>query len=553
LQLIFTKGEELMKVHKRDLIVIVTMMATAGILAWTRVPDDPVITNDGCSYALTAKSLVEGKGYTYLGKPNVLFPPAYPFLIAAVYTFDKNIESSATSAAMISWVLTVIPVYLIALLLFGENFVARILLMLTLVLSPEFNRNAGRVLSETTFILLFYTALFFFILFHMKTKKPKVIHNAIIGSIFALSFLARPEGFVVMAFAVLYLLLFKPEKFKIRLIHAGIIVLSFLIVASPYLFFLKKHTGSWQLSGRAGITLIGGEQLTHGRHILHYEKELYGLTPDGKDVYMYSGKAVPMAGYLLKNFSLIMSRLLLNFRDYIKVLWKMLFPMGILLILLFFLLPKLKALAKKDTEFILWMLTPSLTVLLFFVYDRYLLGYLPILYFIAVLGLMKAGEFIKKKINLKSAVVFCIQILLIIIFQFKVFDPYLAAGPERTGKMGNWNEVKELSLWMKDNIPNIREQKVVARKALIGFYSGAEFAPVPWVENEGELFDYMDKIGAGYLEVDSRYFYEMRPSIYYLIETDRQFERLRIVRIVEKGKHKAVLYRLLPKKNAGTD
>jgi hypothetical protein len=542
-----------MKFRKKDLIVIIAAMAIAGFLAVTRVPDDPVITNDGCSYALTAKNLAEGNGYTYLGRPNVLFPPAYPLLIAAVYAFDKNIESAAMSAAMISWVLTVIPVYLITLLLFGENFIARILLMLALVLSPEFNLNAGKVFSETTFILLFYTAMFFFILFHLKTKKTKTIHNVIIGSVFALSFLARPEGFVVMVFAVLYLLMFKPEKIKTRLIHAGIIVLSFFIVASPYLFFLKKHTGSWQLSGRAGITLIGGEQLTHGRHILHYEKELYGLTPDGKGVYMYSGKVVSMARYLLKNFGSIMSRLLLNFRDYITTLWKMLFPLGILLILLFFLLPKLKSPAKKETGFILWMLAPSLTVLLFFVYDRYLLGYLPILYFIAVLGLLKAGEFIREKMKLKAAVVIFIQILLIIIFQFKVFDPYLAAAPERKGKTGNWNEVKELSLWMKDNIPDIRKQKVVARKALVGFYSGAEFAPVPWVETEGELLDYMDRIGAGYLEVDSRYFYEMRPSIYYLIETDRQFERLRVVRIVEKGKHKAVLYRLLPKKSAGTN
>lgn len=536
-----------MKIRKRDLIVIAVAMLAAGILTWTRVPDDPVITNDGCSYALTAKSLAEGNGYTYLGKPNVLFPPVYPFIITAVYAFDKDIESAATTAAMIPWVLTVIPVYLIALLLFGENFIARILLMMTLVLSPEFNRNAGKVLSETTFILFFYIALFFFIWFHLKTKKIRFWQNIIIGAAFSLSFLARPEGFVVMVFAVLYLLLFKPEKFRTRMIHAATIVLIFFLVASPYLLFLKKHTGSWQLSGRAGITLIGGEQLTHGNHILHYEKELYGLTPDGKDVYMYSGKNVPMTGYFLNNFGSIMSRMLLNFRDYLKVMWRMLFPVGILLILLFLILPKMKSPLKRDTLFILWMLVPSLSVLLFFVYDRYLLGYLPILYFAAVLGLLKGGEFLKKKTKLKNTLIIAIQILIVIIFQFKVFAPYLESAPERRNKEGNWNEVKQLSLWMKDNIPDIKEQKVVARKALVGFYSGAEFVPVPWVENEGELFDFMDRIGAGYLEVDSRYFYEMRPSIYYLIETDRHFDRLEIVKIVEKGRNKAVLYRLLPK------
>ena len=521
-------------------------MIIAGTLAVTRIPKDPVITNDGCSYAQTAQNLAEGRGYTYLGKPNVLFPPAYPLLIAAVYAFDKNIESAAMTTSLISWVLLVIPAYLIALLLFKGNITARILFLGALVLSPELNQCAGKVFSETTFIFLLYTAIFFFILFFIKNKQAKMIHCIITGAVFSLSFLARPEGFVVMLFAAGYILLHRRENLKTRLIQTAALIIAFFIVASPYILFLKKHTGSWQLSGRAGITLIGGEQLTQRKHTLHYEKELYGLTPDGKDVYMYSGKAVPMTSYLFKNFGAIVSRIYLNFIDMITTLWKILFPIGILLIIAFILLPPLKEPTKKEIRFLFWMLLPALSVLFFFVYDRYLYAYLPILFILCVLGLLKTGIFLKKKTGIKPAVLLAVQIIIILLMQIIIFEPYIAASPEGKPKTGSWNEVKELSLWMKDNIPGIQHKKVVARKALVGFYSGAEFAPMPWVENESELMAYMNRIGAEYLVVDTRYFYEVRPTIYYLIETDRRFEQLEVVKITANKKHKAVLYRLLP-------
>lgn len=532
-------------IQKKDLIVIAIAMIVAGTLAATRIPKDPVITNDGCSYAQTAQNLAEGKGYTYLGKPNVLFPPAYPLTIAAVYAFDKDIESASMTASIISWMLLVIPVYLISLLLFKGNFAARILLMGALVLSPEFNLTAGKVFSETTFIFLLYTAVFFFFLFFIKGDKPKIIHAVIAGALFSFSYLARPEGFVIMLFAAAYLLFFGSGGFKTRLVQAAVLVAAFFIISSPYILFLKKHTGSWQLSGRAGITMIGGEQLTHGKHILHYEKELYGLTPDGKEVYMYAGKAVSMTSYLLNNFKTIIPRFIKNFIDMASSFWKMLFPVGILLIILFFILPPLKEPSKKEIGYLLWMLLPVLSVLFFFVYNRYLYAYLPIFYFLSVLGLLKTGEILKKKLRIKAGAVVAILASVIIIFHISVFEPYVAASGNGKPRTGSWNEVKELSLWMKDNIPDIGKQKVVSRKALVGFYSGAEFAPMPWVENESELIAYMERIGAEYLVVDTRYFYEVRPTIYYLIETDRKFERLELVKIVEKKNQKAVLYRLI--------
>lgn len=532
-------------IQKKDLIVIAIAMIVAGTLAATRIPKDPVITNDGCSYAQTAQNLAEGKGYTYLGKPNVLFPPAYPLMIAAVYAFDKDIESASMTASIISWMLLVIPVYLISLLLLKGNFAARILLMGALVLSPEFNLTAGKVFSETTFIFLLYTAVFFFFWFFIKGDKPKIIHAVIAGALFSFSYLARPEGFVIMLFAAAYLLFFGSGGFKTRLVQAAVLVAAFFIISSPYILFLKKHTGSWQLSGRAGITMIGGEQLTHGKHILHYEKELYGLTPDGKEVYMYAGKAVSMTSYLLNNFKTIIPRFFKNFVDMALSFWKMLFPVGILLIILFFILPPLKEPSKKETGYMLWMLLPVLSVLFFFVYNRYLYAYLPIFYFLSVLGLLKTGEILKKKLRIKAGAVVAILASVIIIFHISVFEPYVAASGNGKPRTGSWNEVKELSLWMKDNIPDIGKQKVVSRKALVGFYSGAEFAPMPWVGNESELIAYMERIGAEYLVVDTRYFYEVRPTIYYLIETDRKFERLELVKIVEKKNQKAVLYRLI--------
>ncbi len=204
-----------------------------------------------------------------------------------------------------------------------------------------------------------------------------------------------------------------------------VLLITFFAVSAPYLVFLKSVTGSFQLSGRAGITLIGGEHLTNKGHWLHYEKELYSLNAEGKQVFMYAGKPISMLKYTIDNFPSMIKRFFINLWSYTLSLFNTLFPVGLLLVAAYIFLRKPKYANIKEIWFLLIMMLPVFASMLFFLYDRYIFPYLPIIYLFCVFGLIKLGEVVKEKFNLKPSAVIIFQVILILLFQMSVFEPYL--------------------------------------------------------------------------------------------------------------------------------
>src|SRR5262245_56873643 len=67
----------------RALAGLVVLAVVLGSLPW-KVHPWYELTNDGALYLATARSLVEGQGYSYLGQPFRIRPPGFSCLIAPI-------------------------------------------------------------------------------------------------------------------------------------------------------------------------------------------------------------------------------------------------------------------------------------------------------------------------------------------------------------------------------------------------------------------------------------------------------------------------------------
>jgi len=513
-------------------------MLVAGFVSISQIPKDEFISNDGCSYAVTAKNLVGGKGYTYMGEPYVVFPPAYPLNIALFYIISGNIEKSGYYASSFAWMMSIIPLFLIVLILFRKRLIPTILTMLLLATNPQLNTLSRKVLAESTYMLFLFWSVFFVVYFLIEKKSSKISHYILIGVFLSLAYLARPEGFVFMLLLCGYIFYSNKKQLGKGLLLSLIVLISFFAVASPYVYYLQKHTGHLVLSGRVGITLVGGERIGEKDYDIHYEKQLYGITPDRTGVYMYRGMFFSMLDYLITNRADMLGRLSFNLKEYFITLCKILFPMGIIA-LLFTVFPK-GDYNKKVSFFILLLILPIFANAFFFLIERYLYQYLAFIYILCGLGLYKLGLLLKERLKLKIVIITSIQLALILLLNLPVFSYYVH--PVKP-KERSWNEHKEMGIWMKENIPDIDNKVVVSRKAFVPFYSGAIYKALPWVENRFELFHYLDNVKADYLIVDTRYFRFLRPRIEYLLDTSRHFEPIEPIKTIENKKHKVVLYK----------
>jgi len=526
------------KRYKIEILSCIALMLVAGFVSISQIPKDEFISNDGCSYAVTAKNLVGGKGYTYMGEPNVVFPPAYPLNIALFYIISGNIEKSGYYASSFAWMMSIIPLFLIVLILFRKRLIPTILTMLLLATNPQLNTLSRKVLAESTYMLFLFWSVFFVVYFLIEKKSSKISHYILIGVFLSLAYLARPEGFVFMLLLCGYIFYSNKKQLGKGLLLSLIVLISFFAVASPYVYYLQKHTGHLVLSGRVGITLVGGERIGEKDYDIHYEKQLYGITPDRTGVYMYRGMFFSMLDYLITNRADMLGRLSFNLKEYFITLCKILFPMGIIA-LLFTVFPK-GDYNKKVSFFILLLILPIFANAFFFLIERYLYQYLAFIYILCGLGLYKLGLLLKERLKLKIVIITSIQLALILLLNLPVFSYYVH--PVKP-KERSWNEHKEMGIWMKENIPDIDNKVVVSRKAFVPFYSGAIYKALPWVENRFELFHYLDNVKADYLIVDTRYFRFLRPRIEYLLDTSRHFEPIEPIKTIENKKHKVVLYK----------
>jgi 4-amino-4-deoxy-L-arabinose transferase-like glycosyltransferase len=222
--------------HQHGLRLIGLLAVAAGMLCIMAVRAD-LIFPDGLRYIDQAQRISQGAlGEGLFGS---IDHPGYPLVIAAVHAVlggegPLAWEAAAQAAAVLAGVLLVIPLYLMAIELFGPR--VAWLGCLLIYLAPMPCRVMADALSESTFLLFWtwgiWTAIRFLRAGSLGWLPP-------MAGLSAAAYLSRPEGLLLpaaMVFTLLLIPLFRATRLSWpRWVAAvGFLVVAPLSMIGPY-------------------------------------------------------------------------------------------------------------------------------------------------------------------------------------------------------------------------------------------------------------------------------------------------------------------------------
>ena len=226
--------------------------------AWARFSVtifQPIMFPDTTQYLSLAREIGSG---AILGKDFDLeqgfggsrkIPPLYSLLIAPFTWTGLDLELVGTVISLVLSVLTMIPLYWLAQLLFGRR--AAVIAGMLFVLHPFTLYYAGTVLTESTFAALYLTLI---LAVTLALDRPTLGRAAATGVLAALLTLTRDVGLVVLplvlaAVAVRFWLI---DRIGWRpIVRTGLVFLAaFILVSLPWLVHIRARTGHFGLTIR---------------------------------------------------------------------------------------------------------------------------------------------------------------------------------------------------------------------------------------------------------------------------------------------------------------
>ncbi|HEY6837882.1 MAG TPA: glycosyltransferase family 39 protein [Geobacteraceae bacterium] len=260
-------------------LAVLLPAALSLCMLWRR-PTAPGVTMDGVTYLQIARNVLGGKG---LGWQALWAAPLHSLLIAltSYLTGIRDLAVAAGIVAPVMGFLLVLAVYFLAAELFDRR-TAVVAACLT-ALFPQLLTISFSTEAEVTytFFLTFAVALF-----TRSVMRRSYVFALLAGVSFALAYLSRSEGFLVMLLVLAAAAV--PEGRQLlrgRTLRLSVVAfLVFVLTALPYLVFLKQHYGTWVVSPKASYVLIWMKsRIYHDNDKGEMgNEELWGLSPAGK-------------------------------------------------------------------------------------------------------------------------------------------------------------------------------------------------------------------------------------------------------------------------------
>jgi len=221
---------------------------------------EQVISPDGVQYVVLGRNLVAGNFHEGL---STYWSPLYPMLIGFCSLFFRDPEFAGRFVSVVAGSLLLIPTYKLIRTWYGER-VATIGAWLV-ALHPLLIYYSTVLLAESTYTLLFtcgvlagWSAL--------SSGRPR--SSLVAGISFGACYLLKPEAALFLLLLLTPILcqkFFKRDSsFKISARNALLICAGFMLLAAPYLFYLRAQTGAWTLSEKVAAHLWQGSRLAGG-------------------------------------------------------------------------------------------------------------------------------------------------------------------------------------------------------------------------------------------------------------------------------------------------
>jgi 4-amino-4-deoxy-L-arabinose transferase-like glycosyltransferase len=211
-----------------------------------------IISRDSTRYVALAKLWMAWKPFKALAHN---YHPLYPFLIAvAAKTAGVSLEHAALGLSLLASVLTV-PALVIFFLELGNRRIA-FLGVLFFCISPYFIRFSADILTEPVFLLFMAWGVAFIV--KSQGRNATRLYLLLAGLSIGLAYLTRPEGLVLLAVYSIWQVFFSGRRaFKKSLLNIIILCVGTILIASPYVIYLHRDSGTWLLTRKKRVgTLI---------------------------------------------------------------------------------------------------------------------------------------------------------------------------------------------------------------------------------------------------------------------------------------------------------
>lgn len=234
-----------------------------------------VLTPDGTDYIHSGVSLMSGKGFVGIeGKPQLHYSPGLPIAIGLVHKIVADSVLAGRIVAVSSSIASVLLSALLATRLFGRRTGVAVALILSAM--PIRIITSHQVLSEPLFMALVLAALWLWL---EEADSHKPWRAALIGLALGYAYLARAEG-LLCALVLAVIALFGKRFWNVPSRRSvAISALALVLVASPYVIYLRVHTGRWALSNKQAVR---SACIAHSRGL--WSPDICRLTSDNKNI-----------------------------------------------------------------------------------------------------------------------------------------------------------------------------------------------------------------------------------------------------------------------------
>jgi 4-amino-4-deoxy-L-arabinose transferase-like glycosyltransferase len=205
------------------------------------------INNDGVVYLEAARRFWEGDWLQGLAS---FYPPAYPTMTALVYPVVGDWELAGQLWPFALGVLALFPLYGLLRRIYSARVAMAALYFYAL--SPYAARLSLEVRTEVPYLFFSVLALYFL----QRALDERARRDFFLaGASSGLAYLTRPEGIGLVAVGAIYLFYRERSRagWKNCFASIAVLVLGFLLLAAPYIAYLRWDTGSWAISRKAGL------------------------------------------------------------------------------------------------------------------------------------------------------------------------------------------------------------------------------------------------------------------------------------------------------------
>lgn len=236
-----------------------------------------VIENEGGEYARLAENILAGKGYlsSLEEQPNLMYAPLYPILIALVTYLTRDSELAGRLVSLVAGALLTLPVYLIGLRLYGKR-TAYIGAGLV-ALHPLLVGFSVTVLTEAVYLTFMMVGVYFG-LRCLELERLRICGLA--GIFFGLAYLTRPEALALTVLTTVWMTMlgFAARRGMRTIVKcSGMVIASFVVLAIPYIAFLRVQTGKFVLEAKSKLNYTIGTRFNAG---MPYNQAAWGISED---------------------------------------------------------------------------------------------------------------------------------------------------------------------------------------------------------------------------------------------------------------------------------